>query len=482
MTRRTYVLIGAFAIAMSHFALSAFFAAATPYRESGRLLNQGGAPAQDIGAPDERQHANYVQRLLEGQGFPVFDPHSPDLYETYQSHQPPAYYVLAAGWAKATGVTDVADPSSGMRLRLLSALIGAIGILGVFSLARTITESDALALAAAAIAAWLPMLAALDGSVSNDSLLIALCSWSLALFAQGAVKGWTVARAVGAGVLVGAALLTKTTAVALLIPFAVAVLATRPRPAWGVVAAGAAACLLVPLPWWIRNTTLYGDPLAIRAFGDAFTGTAQAKTFIEAFGVGGYWIDWVGWWTARSFVGTFGYMDIFLPSPVYAAVLLAFAAGLVVWFARFLRDREASSQRTAQIVNLLFALFVLAFFLRFNAQYFQGQGRYLMPAVAAFAVALASGLCVMMRGKPQLAAFLAAGLLVTSLYALSILPAEFQRRLDAPQRNPVSAFRQEEGFQTLKGAPGNPSPVPLSPQGGEGFLDSGWERIAVRPA
>ncbi|MCB8933079.1 MAG: hypothetical protein H6534_06505, partial [Chthonomonadaceae bacterium] len=182
--------------------------------------------------------------------------------------------------------------------------------------------------------------------------------------------------------------------------------------------------------WWVRNTNLYGDPLAIQAFGDAFAGTAQAKTFIEAFGVAGYWIDWVGWWTARSFVGAFGYMDIFLPAALYSVILAVFAIGLAGWFARFFRETEDPAAKTVRVVNLVFSLFVLAFFLRFNAQYFQGQGRYLMPAVAAFATAMASGLGFLGRGRALLPGLLAFGLLATSIYSLSVLPSEFERRVD----------------------------------------------------
>ncbi|MEJ5169517.1 MAG: hypothetical protein WHU10_00875, partial [Fimbriimonadales bacterium] len=90
-----------------HAILAIGYASLTPYRAAGRILLQGHAPAQDIGAPDERQHANYVQRLLDGGGLPVFDPKDPNLYETYQSHQPPLYYVLAAGWCRALGIDRV---------------------------------------------------------------------------------------------------------------------------------------------------------------------------------------------------------------------------------------------------------------------------------------------------------------------------------------------------------------------------------------
>ena len=81
--------------------LASWYATTTPYRQPGHLMNQrgpDGRPAQipDIGAPDDRQHANYIHHLLNTNSFPVLRPDSPDLGETYQSHQPPLYYLLAA--------------------------------------------------------------------------------------------------------------------------------------------------------------------------------------------------------------------------------------------------------------------------------------------------------------------------------------------------------------------------------------------------
>ena len=122
------------ALVAAHVLLALVYAARTPYRQSGVILGMGRAPANDIGAPDERQHANYIQHLLDGKGFPVFDPEDPELYESYQSHQPPLYYLLAAGWAKATGVADVSLPSAAMRLRALSSIFGGATVVGVFFL------------------------------------------------------------------------------------------------------------------------------------------------------------------------------------------------------------------------------------------------------------------------------------------------------------------------------------------------------------
>lgn len=414
------------ALVATHVLLALVYAARTPYRQSGVILGMGRAPANDIGAPDERQHANYIQHMLDGRGFPVFDPADPELYESYQSHQPPLYYMLAAGWAKVTGVADVAAPSAAMRLRAFSSMPGGATVAGVFFLCLWGMRRTDTALAAAAMTAALPMLCALDGAVGNDPLLIALCTWTLALCVRGLREGWTVGSvAVTAGVL-GCALLTKTSAIALAPVCLYALAASQPKPSprlWGVAAG---VVLVLVTPWWLRNQQLYGDPLAMGAFGSAFSGTAQAKSFIETFGAAAYWTQWVGWWTLRSVVGVFGYMDIFLPSAVYAAVWALLVPGFVGAWAR---QRSAEDrERAALTAAWLFAAFVGALFLRFNAQYFQGQGRYLMPAIGAAVLLVATGWTHCAKGRTAGVWAISALLLACNLYALAILPQEFARR------------------------------------------------------
>ena len=174
-------------VVLAYLGFAAFYAVKTPYRTPGLLLNQGRALVPDIGAPDERQHVNYVTRLLDGQGFPVLVPGSPDLGETYQAHQPPLYYVLAAGFAKVVGV--------GAQLRWLNILIGIGTLLGVFYLAKWGFEDEWLGVVAAMVAGLMPMFVALHAAVGNDPLLFLLCTWTAALCARGVRKGWSVSLA-----------------------------------------------------------------------------------------------------------------------------------------------------------------------------------------------------------------------------------------------------------------------------------------------
>lgn len=417
------------ALVAAHVLLALVYAARTPYRQSGVILGMGRAPANDIGAPDERQHANYIQHLLDGKGFPVFHPEDPDLYESYQSHQPPLYYLLAAGWAKATGVADVSLPSAAMRLRALSSILGGATVVGVFFLCLWGTRRTDTALAAAGMVAALPMLCALDGAVGNDPLLIALCTWTLALGIRGLREGWTPGTAALTATLLGCALLTKTSAIALAPACLYALAAAKPKASPRLWAIAAGVVILLVTPWWLRNQQLYGDPLAMGAFGSAFSGTAQAKTFIDTFGAGVYWTQWVGWWTVRSVVGVFGYMDIFLPAAMYAGVWALLLPGFA---GAWLSQRQAEERERAGLtLAWLFAAFVGALFLRFNAQYFQGQGRYLMPAVGAAALLVAAGWTHLAKGRNAGIWVIGAVLLACNLYSLSILPREFARRTEA---------------------------------------------------
>lgn len=416
--------------------MAAWFAAITPYRTAGRLHNQGGAYAADIGAPDERQHANYIAHLSQGKGFPVFRPGSEDLYETYQSHQPPLYYIIASGFHKLIGSPPLDKPGF-QPIRLLNALIGGITVFGVALLAYWSTRNYALAITASAITAFLPMHVALSGAISNDPLLFCLCTWVLALIANAVQRGWGWADAVAAALMTGLALLTKTTALAL-VPALIAGLIVSPQPRSGGKPALAGACVAVacaiPLAWWIRNMQLYGDPLAMRAFNDAFAGSAQASMFTSepSIGVLGYWKDWVGFWTMRSFVGAFGYMDIFLPKALYqilALILFGLAAIGAISARKVLEPAESRTLVPAWI----FIGVVVLLFVRFNMQYFQGQARYLYPAIGPISVLISLGIARLFGKRLMpVGMAVATGLLVLSIYCAAWLPGEFAKRVLGP--------------------------------------------------
>lgn len=451
------------AVVLLHAVFAILFASITPYRQAGILLGQRdpatGQPAraQDIGAPDERQHANYVADVRKGQ-LPRFNAQSPSFYEEYQRHQPPLFYAVAAGWSAMVGA-DPQDPATGGRIRWLNALIGASTVVGTFFLAWWGTRREVVALGAAAFVALLPMNVALSGAISNDPLLYALCTWALALAALGIREGWTWKRALGVGLLAGLAMLTKTTGIALLPVLLLAVLLPqKARPALKMAAAAAAVSLLVVAPWWARNQSLYGDPFAIKAFNEAFTGNPTRQGFLEAFQQIGmspseasrtYWIEGVGGWTAKSFVGVFGYMDIYLnetgrPDTFPAAVsrrpptksvlyrvTLAVLALVLLAGVLALKQAESREEKSVHILNAALLIVIVLLFISFNMRYFQGQARYLFPALGPIGVALGLGLLQISRNRatPLLVAWVV-GWGALSGFALSKLPSEFEKRTE----------------------------------------------------
>lgn len=440
MSRPVSFLLAAVLVVL-HGLLAFMFAKETPYRTAGMV---NGQMAQDIGAPDERQHANYVMRLAQGESFPTFDPKDPNLYENYQAHQPPLFYLTASTWAKATGATNVESADAGQKLRLLNVGIGSLGVLGVFFLGLWGFKKPEVAVTAVAIAALLPMNVALSGAISNDPLLITLCTWSLALFAKGVKsgRGWEL---VLGSVLVGLAALTKTTAVALMPILLFALFAAKGKMNWGFVFGCLALAVAIPSWWWVRNTQLYGDPFALKAFNEAFTGSAQRTLFTEQIipraNPGGnyemiYWTEWVGWWTARSFIGVFGYMDVWLTdtgyptgySGLYMVMLALLVVGALGWLASF-ADKDNKESGLVQAMNATFAILIVLLFVRFNMTYFQAQARYLYPAIGPIAVGVAVGWTTIVKQRPAVPAGLIAALLLgANAFALGKLPGEFAKR------------------------------------------------------
>lgn len=440
---------------VAHFCLATWFAMITPYRTAGVLLNQrdpatgGYAQSKDIGAPDERQHANYIAYLLKEGKLPVFNPKSPTLYEEYQSHQPPLYYFVASGVAKLTGQTDIESQSFGRTIRILNCLIGAVGVAGVFFAALWGTKREEIAVLAASLAALLPMNVALSGAISNDPLLIALVAWIIALlvkpFASSSWKSFALP-----GILIGLALITKSSGlVGLVIGMGALLVRKQPGPPakQSILPAllGVGVALLIASPVWLRNMSLYGDPLAQSAFKEAFVGSAQKSAILQAIEAGPsagspevqYWINWIGYWTARSFIGVFGYMDIWLnasgkansnsdPNLLYKAIILFNFLGLgggLLWLRKNWQENKRLGAITLGLIGLTVALFVM-----FNNTYFQAQARYLFPALSAFATLMAIGWVQIFR-KWQIALALVVAIFGgLTVYAGTQLPSEFAKR------------------------------------------------------
>ena len=443
--RTRYLL---FPLALVHLVLALLYASQTPYRQAGYVngspnrLFENGQLVKDYGAPDERQHANYVQRLLDGQGLPIFNPKDPDLYENYQGHQPPLFYLLGEGWCKLTVTNNLTVPE-GVRARYLNALIGGTTVVGVYFLGLWGLGRKDVGLIGAAFVAMLPMNAALSGAISNDPVLFCLCTWCLAFLSKQVQGGWTVRDAVIVGALAGLAVLTKTTGVSVFPMIVLAAFLRGPsgdKPKLALPALAVAIALLMAAPWWARNQVNYGDPLAIHAFNEAFVGSPKTSDLVNQMGATYFWQNMFGYWTIRSFFGVFGYMDVFLnetgtaymgpqdPNGLYLILFLGTVLTILAGL-RWTGEKEAKGERSGHIFNGVFAGLIFLLYLRFNLQYFQAQSRYLFPAIAPIGIAVGVGICAMVRKRWELGLLvLGMILLAVNVVALQRLPKEFALR------------------------------------------------------
>jgi hypothetical protein len=342
-------------------------------------------------AADERAHVRFVEHLVAEGALPVQPEH--DLVEALrfwpQYYQPPLAYVLMTPLYALVSSTGASEAARVRALRCQNALVGALTVWVAFAVAARLTpRRDPRRLAVAALVALLPGFAASAAAVNNDALanLLAAALWLPLLRMHDSRRAcWA------AGLLFGAACATKLTVLPLaplllLVPW----LARRDAPLRALrrAALAGALALLVFLPVALRNTLVYGHPLAIGAGSISFewlAGVLPAEQVAEL---------------ARpdplravlEFWGQFGiYQQLrWWPVPL-AGGLLALAA-LAGWLrpgTRALRD-AFEQQLPAFAAPLVLSALALALF---SLSYYGGwQGRYLYTGMLPAAALLAGGL------------------------------------------------------------------------------------------
>lgn len=400
--------------------------------------------------PDEPAHYNVTRQMVRTGNVPVIEPGDWDVRLvpigptqrdvaverlTYEDHQPPLFYALAAPVYGASGGNLVA-------MRLFSLAIGAVTIVFAYLTALAIFPArPALAAFTAAFVGLLPQHVFMMSGFNNDALaeaLIALALWqSVRLIrADGAVSR---AQEIGLAVTVGLCFWTKATAY-LALPVAAFALwrsgwasADARRAVWprlirlGVIAG------LIGLPWWLHNLQMYGglDFLGLTRHNAVVVGQPTTAEWLAEFGSLGVLARMLRT-TFQSFWGQFGWMSILLPGWLYLlflALTIASAGLFLAWWASARRARRSGEpaalsegqSRQLTLLALLALLTLLAFFW-YNLQFVQHQGRYLYPALIPIGLATALGWSWLVARWPIAARWAwvapAALLIVINFYAL----------------------------------------------------------------
>ncbi len=383
-----------------------------------------GGPEARLSPPDESAHVAYLEELCATRRLPVFR----SGHGNYEAHQPPLYYLLAAPLYAAAA--PLGKRAAVLALRTLNCAVAAATVLVLWELAALLfpTQVAGRVLTTLIAALWPARLAAV-AAVSNDALSELAATAALLALARLAARELRAERAFIAGLWVGIAMLVKSSTLPLLAVGMAAVYVAWKREGKPEVdfvkAAGAmlAGFALVWGWWGVRNTMLYGDPLAARAFQRIFKQDRATPEFFISRGLTGtQYYMLVLWQTAKSFWGVLGQANVYMPRGFYwlGALWWAAATGLAV--AKVFAARTAPEQADSQTggpagaakrkrkgaervesgsgeqsfsVAALWGLLALhlvltgALFLRFNAVFYQAQARYFLPASAAVGAFLA---------------------------------------------------------------------------------------------
>jgi 4-amino-4-deoxy-L-arabinose transferase-like glycosyltransferase len=384
-------------------------------------------------ASDELWHYPMVKYIADHWALPVQEPGVETPWRQ-EGSQPPLYYALAAaatfwidtsdieavrhvnghadnGVATADGninlivhhPTREAFPWRGTILaihlvRFLSVLMGVAAVYLTYLIVREVLpDQPGLALGAAAIHAFTPMYVFISSSVNNDNLVVPLSNLGLLMLLRLARQHeWTTRQALvrylGLGIVLGLAVLTKTSSLALavLTALVVTVRAVRRRSLAEFLMGGFATLLpmLAVTGWWfLRNLQLYGDLTGFNLFFEVL-GTREipadvAQMWRERYSfAAGYW-------------GNFGGLNVPMPTWVYNTLntLTALAAiGLIVGTAKS-KIQNLKSKILPFFICLLWGLGILLPWLLWWARItWSSQGRLVFTAISTWSLLLALGL------------------------------------------------------------------------------------------
>jgi len=219
---------------------------------------------------------------------------------------------------------------------------------------------------------------------------------------------------VGLGVLTGLGLLTKITTLVALPLVLVAIIAKGrwleqnresgfPRRYLLPAICYLLPVLLLTLPWFLRNASVYGglDIWGLQRHDAIVIGQPRTAEWLAQFGATRFVQDFI-LTTFRSFWAQFGWMGILVDQRIYLSLALLCAVlglGLVLFAANYtnpstgLRTGFTNSQKRMALGLLaLSALFTLLSYLWYNLKFVQHQGRYLFPALIPLGLAFALGL------------------------------------------------------------------------------------------
>ena len=209
---------------------------------------------------DAPHHLNYIKYLQEHHSLPLPG-------QGVEMFQPPLYYIVSAVVLSLFRLSTT-DPSAILLLRALTMLFGIAQVVLVFASLRLIfPDLPNLQLIGAGVAAFLPMHLYVSHYPTNETLAGVLVSASIYLALRMVTSGTSSWQSYNVlGLLMGAALLTKATAI-LTVPFIVLALARQLACArasaakWATTLGSMVVIAALMCSWHYLRVSKFGSPL-----------------------------------------------------------------------------------------------------------------------------------------------------------------------------------------------------------------------------
>jgi 4-amino-4-deoxy-L-arabinose transferase-like glycosyltransferase len=410
-------------------------------------------------ASDELWHYPMIKRFADGEGLPVQDPETETEWRQ-QGGQPPLYYVLMAAptfWVSTDDLSELQryNPHSyigradrrGNRniiihterehfpwqgtvlavhmIRILSVLLQSLTVLGIYLLSLEImSDNRELALVAASLTAFVPMVLFISASVNNDNLIVPIATWTVLLLVRLVKYGPSQRRLLVIALLLGLGGISKMSGPGLL-PLSLVVIAVvaRHRRDRGLLLQGGAlmvASFLLISGWFYwRNWKLYFDPSGWSVWLRFGHGAREELPWLKVLREWGSFRD--------SYWALFGGVNVQVHEWIYSLLdllVLIALAGLAlslirIWRGSVLGGAHGETRRVWALlwVPLLWLVLIIVGLFVWTSLIEASQGRLIFPATGSVSLLLAYGLSqwVPRHRHGALAASLAGGFLAFAL-------------------------------------------------------------------
>lgn len=410
-------------------------------------------------ANDEAAHVWYVEYIVRHGDIPLIAGGNGT-----ESHQAPLYYLVESLWQRALHVSDFYPdpqplPAASQRtppwspprlmlshdytpdqhthaiydheLRAVSLLLGLCTLVCTYGIGWTATRNADVALVSTAFVAVLPKFDVISAAVTNDAMVIPLCSLGLLLFLRYLRAPEPAGRqrhvlAALLGLTLGVAALTKSNSLPLVPLFIFGIcLVGGPWSRRFVDVIIAAAAFLATSGWWfVRNYHLYGDVLAQHATNAylqklipgliapvPWSNTERFLHFVPNSLMDTVWYD--GGWNQFQAPSAF--------SAVLSGLALVSLVGAIIGLVRGGAFGESRDSRRVGLVLALTVLAGLAAVLAVAKDSTQAEGRVAYVGLSAFAVLVITGTVDTFGRSPKVrAALLAVWPLLLTLFNLYV--------------------------------------------------------------